>query len=384
MPFRGWFCLLVGVPFLVTALALGVLAVNRAAEISAYHHARACLAGAPADADCLQSVDGSVTAVAEFPGSGRISADYALDVQTASTTLHINFASDSPMLGYAVDGDPAVVTMWRGIPLLVVTDGRSEVTTSVPETSLARLLGNSEETGAFGVFLVLGAVAIRRSRRAGGPQPLTSPALTALMALVLGSIVVEIGGIALDGKPDRLGPDLAATVAALVVVLVLSVWAGISAIRRSRRHQVELAHERTADDVRLHSPALPVNESPIPSSAPPARTAGTAMPQRTRLHPATWPGVLASVAAAWLAPALTAAVLFGVILASHDGPPARAFRQAPACLGETNLAACSEISLPSSTECALRRTTPPSPASRTSPGTASSTRGCSSTGTAPP
>ncbi len=311
MPFRGWFCLLLGAAFLVAAAVLGVLAVDHATEISAYRHARECLANAPADADCLQSVHGRVSAVTESPASGRIPADYMMDVQTASTTLHLTFASDSPMLSYAVDGDPAVVTTWRGIPLSVVTDGRSEVTTSVPETSLARHLGNSQETGAFGVFLVLAAVAVRRNRRSGSTRPMTSPSLTALIALVLGSVVVEIGGIALDGKPSRLGPDLAATVAAVAVVLVLSVWAGMSAIWRPRE-----------------------------ADAPPARTADTAVPQRTRRHPATWPGVLRAHAAGFLAPALTMAVLFGVVLSIQDGPPARAFRLAPACVGETNLATC--------------------------------------------
>lgn len=37
---------------------------------------------------------------------------------------------------------------------------------------------------------------------------------------------------------------------------------------------------------------------------------------------------------------LTVAVLFGVFLTSKDGPAARAFRHAPACAGETNLATC--------------------------------------------
>jgi hypothetical protein len=60
-----------------------------------------------------------------------------LDVRISSTTLHLTFSSDSPMLGYAVDGDPAVVTLWHGVPVSVVTDGRSDVTTSVPESAAA-------------------------------------------------------------------------------------------------------------------------------------------------------------------------------------------------------------------------------------------------------
>lgn len=333
MRFSGWFCLMLGVAFVFAAGVLGVLAIQQATEISAYHHARACLAGAPSNAGCLQAVNGSVAAVTEFPGGGRVSADYALDVRTASTTLHLTFSSDSPMLGYAVDGDPAVVTMWRGVPVSVVTDGRSEVTTSVPETALARDLGNSEEAGGVGVFFVLGALAIRRNRRPGGTQPLTRPVpAAALSALLLGGIVVAIGGMALGGKPSRLGPDLAATGAALIVILGLSAWLGISVKRRASRSPANLARAQgmARNAHGLHAPVLP--------TAPPTRTART--PLRTRMHPANWARVLGARAAAFLSGALIVAVLFGVFFTSQDGSPARAFRHAPACVGETNLATC--------------------------------------------
>src|SRR3984885_1809761 len=173
--FSGWFCLVLGVAFLVAAGALGVLAIQQATEISAYHHARVCPADAPSDAGCLLAVDGFVVAVTEFPGGGRVSADYALDVRSASRTLHLTFSADSPLLGYAADGDPAVVTMWRGVPVSVVTGGRSEVTAYVPVTGLARDVGNSEKTGGVGAFFVFIALANRRNQRAGGTRPLTRP-----------------------------------------------------------------------------------------------------------------------------------------------------------------------------------------------------------------
>jgi hypothetical protein len=316
---------------LFTAGVLGILAIEQATQISAYHHARACRAGAPAKAGCLQAVNGSVAAVTEFPGSGRVSADYALDVRTASATLHLTFSSDSPMLGYAVDSDRAVVTMWRGVPVSVVTDGRSDVTTSVPGTAFARDLGNSEKAGGVGVFFVLGALAIRRNRRAGGPQPLTRPLLAAaLLALALGGIVVAVGGIALGGQPSRLGPDLAATGAVLAVVLGLSAWLGISVTRRAR--------QSTASPAR--GPGMQVNaqdrQTPALPTASPTRVARTPLP--THLHRANWTRVLA--AAAYVPVLLTVAVLFGILLTSQDGPAARAFRHAPACVGETNLATC--------------------------------------------
>jgi hypothetical protein len=331
--FSGWFCLVLGMVFVFAAAVNGVQAIQQATEISAYHHARACPAGAPSDAGCLQAVDGSVAAVAEFPGGGRTSADYALDVRTASTTLHLTFSSDSPMLGFAVDGAPAVVTMWRGVPVSVVTDGRSGVTASVPDAALARDLGNSAKAGGVGVLFVLGALAIRRNRRPGGMQPLTRPVLAAaLSALALGGVVVAVGGIELGGQLSRLGPDLAATGAALVVVLGLSAWLGISVKYRVRQSPAGHARARgmAGDAHRLHAPAL--------STAPPRHRAR--IPLRTRMRPANWARVLSARAVPFLLGGLVGAVLFGVLLTSQDGPPARSFRHAPACVGETNLAAC--------------------------------------------
>jgi hypothetical protein len=237
------------------------------------------------------------------------------------------------MLGYAVDGDPAVLTMWHGVPVSVVTDGRSDITTSVPETALARDLGNSEEAGGVGAFLVFGAWGIRRNWRTGRAQPLTRPVLAAaLSALLLGGIVVALGGWVLGGKPSRLGPDLAATGAALVVVLGLSAWVGISVKRRASESPADLGRvQGMADDAHdLDTPLLP--------TTPLTRTAGT--PPRTRVHPANWTRLLSARAAAYLPVLLTVAVLFGVFFTSQDGPPARAYRYAPACAGETNLATC--------------------------------------------
>jgi hypothetical protein len=331
--FRDWFLLVLGVACLAAAGTLGILAIQQAAEISAYHHARACPAGASPHADCLQAVDGVVAGVTEFPGGYRVSPDYELGVRTASTTLHLTFSSDSPMLGYAADGDPAVVTMWRGVPVAVVTDGRSAVTTSVPETALARDLGKSEEFGGVGVFLVIGALAIRRKRRAGGATvQLARPALAAaLLALVLGGLVVVLGGIALGGKPSRIGPDLAGTGAAIVVIVGLSAWLGIRARRRVSGSPAGLGRGLDMARVAYSSP------TPVPPAAALRPVAKARL--LARAHPANWARALARYAA-FLPVLLTVGVLFGVMFTSQDGPPARAFRQAPACRGETNLATC--------------------------------------------
>jgi hypothetical protein len=331
--FGGWFCLVVGAVCVIAAGMLGILAIQQATEISAYHDARACPAGAPSNADCLQSVDGRVAAVTEFPGGYRISADYALDVRTASTTLHLTFSSDSPMLAYAADGNPVVVTMWRGVPVSVTTDGRSEVTTSVPETALARDLSNSEKTGGVGAFFLIGGWGIRRNRRAGGTQRLPRPVTAAAgSALVLGGIVVAIGGWALGGMPSRLGPSLAGTGAALVVVLGLSAWLGISVKRRASASPASFAgvHAMADDAPGLHTAVLP--------TASPPRAART--PLRTRIRQANRRRVPLAVVTTSVPALLTVAVLFGVFFTCQDGPAARAFRHAPACVGDTNLATC--------------------------------------------
>ena len=351
MRFGAWFCLVLGAVILFAAGVLSILAIQQATEISAYHHARACLASAPSNADCLQAIDGSVAAVTEFPGGYRISPDYALDVRTASTTLHLTFSSDNPMLGYAVNGDPAVVTMWRGVPVSVVTDGRSEATTSVPETAFARELGNSEETGGVGVFFVFCGLAIGSERKAGGGLPPTRPVFAAaLSVLLLGAIVVAIGGWSLGGKPSRLGPDLAGTGAALVVVLGLSAWLGISVKRRASKSLTSFAgaHGKADDAHGLVMPVLPMaSRARMARRTPPNWDLGgeprhlrKATPLRSRIHPANWGRVLAAAANVWLLVLLPAGVVFGVFLTSQDGPPARAFRHAPACVGETNLASC--------------------------------------------
>jgi hypothetical protein len=328
--FGLWFGFAVGVGCLIAAVVLAILAIQQATGLSAYHHARACPAGATSSADCLQAVDGTVAAVTEFPGAYRVSADYALDVRIASTTMHLTFSSDSPMLGYAVDGDPAVVTMWHGVPVSVMTDGRSEVTTSVPETAFTRDLGDTEQTGGVGVFFLLGALAVRRSRRTGIVQPLTSPVLAAaFLAVALGGIVVLFGGIALGGKPSRLGPDLAATGAALVAVLGLSAWLGVSVKRRASKSPV--SHVRApglADDARDLS---------VPRPRSHERAATT---PRTRIHPAVGARVLTGFAAGFVPVLLVVAVLFGVFFTVQDGPAARGFQHARACNGEWNLATC--------------------------------------------
>jgi hypothetical protein len=330
---RGWFCLTVGAILLFAGVVSGILAIQHATEIAAYHHARACPAGAPFSADCLRTVDGSVAGVTE------VSGDNELAVQTASTTLHLRFSSDSPMLGYAVDGNLAVVTTWRGIPVSVMTDGRSDVSMSVPETALAGDLSFAETTGGMGLVFVVMALLIRQGRRTGTGytylrrRPLAAAAVS---MLVPGGLVVAIGGGILDGQPSRLGPDLTLTGGALVVVAGLSAWFGVVTRRRAAEATGRFARPPgvTEGAYGLSAPVVPTTSS----TALPMPAAGTRL--RMRTHPATAARVLSARAVAYVPMLLTVAVLFGVFVTVHDGPLARAFRTAPACIGQTNLTTC--------------------------------------------
>ena len=321
MRFKSGFCLALGLAFLTVAGICGVLTVRQAAEISAYHHASTCPPGAPIVGDCLQSIDGAVTAVIEIGGKG---AKYALDVRTAAGTRHITFSFDSLMLRDVIDGDPAVVTMWRGTPVAVSAGGRTEATANVPETAFARYLGEWALTAGGGLLLLLGAAATRRNRASGG-QPFARPVVAAVtLALWLGCGVVTYSGAILAIDPSALHPDLAAAGAGLVIVAGLSAGLAITVIRRRNR--------RLPAGLGVRLPALRKNAR--------TRMARRARPARARLHPATWAPVWETGAARWVMPALTVPVLFGVFFTTHDGPEARAFRHAPACVGESNLATC--------------------------------------------
>jgi hypothetical protein len=59
-----------------------------------------------------------------------------------------------------------------------------------------------------------------------------------------------------------------------------------------------------------------------------------------RLHPAAWLPIVRRTVPSWAGLLLTVAVLLALLGAAVDGPSARAFRHAPACAGETNLATC--------------------------------------------
>ena len=171
-------------------------------------------------------------------------------------------------------------------------------------------------------------------------QPLTRPVLAAaLSALALGGVVVAIGGIALGGQPSRLGPDLTATGASLAVILGLSAWLGITVKRRSRKYQ---AHRASA-----HGMAGGAHDRQAPARAAALPPRAARIPLRTRMHPAAWARLLGARAAGFIpglltaaAVVLTVAVLSGVVLTGNDGPAARAFRNAPACADDANLATC--------------------------------------------
>jgi hypothetical protein len=149
---------------LIGGLIVGVGAVANASKVSAYDHAKACPSGAAFDADCLQTVDGSVSGVTEVGGKD---ADYALYVQVGSRTLHVTFGSDNQMLCYASDGDSAEVSVWRGIPVAVQSNGYSEIPNSVPASSAWDWVLSIGCLVLGFVILLAGLLDWRRQRRTG-------------------------------------------------------------------------------------------------------------------------------------------------------------------------------------------------------------------------
>ena len=248
-----------GPVFLIGGLIAGVGAVANASTVSAYDHATVCPSGAALDADCLQTVDGSVSGVTEVGGKD---ADYALYVQVGSRTLDVTFGSDNQMLGYASDGDSAEVSVWRGIPVAVQSNGYSEIPNSVPASS------------AWDWVLSIGC-------------------------LVLGFVIL-LGSLLEWRRQRRRGTRVPASRSA--------------AVRRSRpkpvsvRQQHPLPQQQAAPSIRLR--------------------AALRHPYRI---PKLW---------SYLSGALAVALLILLVSSMVNAFNIRAFRDAPACQGESNLSVC--------------------------------------------
>lgn len=368
-----WLWLVLTAALVVAAGWLGVLAIQQATEISAYHHAHACSASAPANASCLGAVDGSVTGITD---NSTRAAYYALDVQTASGTLRLTFSSDSTMLRSAVDGDPAVVTTWRGVPVSVETNGRSEVTTSAPDAAFARDLGYAGMAGGLAMVFASIALWLRRREGADSPQP-SSAYVAASLTLLFGGIVVMAGGIALRAKPSAIGMDLVATGSALAVVLAFVAWLalGVRMRRQTRGYDADLARalERAEKRHRPHHSLRMLfglaRHTRILATARQSRTASPAIQPPTRLSQARWVRVLSANGHDMVPVLLLTGVLFGVFFTSKDAPARRIW---PPAWGPSRR---------SSMECAPPRTTPTALQSRMSRRTASSTAGQNSAGT---
>jgi hypothetical protein len=85
---KRFYLLAIGLAFFAGGTVCGVFAIGQAETASAYSHAAACPGSAAFDADCVQTVGGSVTGVEEFSGKD---SHYELDVQAGSDALAITF-----------------------------------------------------------------------------------------------------------------------------------------------------------------------------------------------------------------------------------------------------------------------------------------------------
>jgi hypothetical protein len=322
-----WFYLLaIGLAFFAGAAVCGVLAIGQAETASAYSHAAACPGSAAFDADCVQTVSGSVTAVEEFSGKD---SHYELDVQAGSHAIAITFPSDDPMLGYAADGDPAEVTVWRGIPVAVTTDGRSAVPSSLPGYAAATDLGYCMESLGVSVFFLVAPLLQWRQRRTGR-QVLSPLGVAGLLAGVLTALDVAATGFMLTGHPDEPATVFTVAAVALVLPLGLGAWAGVSAKRHQAKHPELTALRQPTPLPRRERPS-----TPRPRPAVPLRAS-----LGYRLRPSNWLPMLRALLKSYGTPALVVLVLLGLFFTANDAPNARAFRDAPACQGETNLNVC--------------------------------------------
>lgn len=327
--FTWAFCLVLGVGFLIAAGFAGAGAASQVTAISAFRTAGSCPPGAAPGADCRQYLVGTITGVTEYGGKNPV---YAMDVQTAAGPMNLTFGSDSAMLAYATDGERAVVGMWRGSPVSASVGGRTQATADVPETAFANDLARAAQALGVGVFFLFGAIGLRR-RRMAGRQPILRPAAAAWgMGGFLAALIILVGGLVLSGHPSRLRFDLIGAAVALAVATGLSAWLGLAARHRNRMLPPAVTAVLPAAPA-VARPARPAREARRAAGQPP-------VPLRTRLHPARWLPVVRSRAVPSVVALLIVAVLFGIALTSQDGPAARAFRHAPACAGQANLATC--------------------------------------------
>jgi hypothetical protein len=324
------YLLVVGLAFLACASIFGALAIRQAATASAYRHAAACPSSAAFDADCVQTVGGSVTGVEEVGGND---AQYELDVQAGSRALDISFPFDDQMLSYAADGDPAEVTVWRGIPVSVTANGYSATPSSLPGYAAATDLGHFMECFGVSLLILLAPLGQWRMSRTGrwvlGPL-----GVALLIASVLIALIISASGLLLTQNPDEPATTFIIAAVAVAVALALAAWAG-AAIKRRQRKRPEFAA------LRHPLPAPPRIHRSSPSPQPRPRPAVPLRVRlRYRLRPSGWLPVLRTLLKSFLPPALLILVLSGLFVTMNDAPNARAFQSAPACQGETNLSVC--------------------------------------------
>lgn len=121
--------LLVGLAALVGA-AIGVSETVRAkAANDVYNNARPCPAGTPWSADCVLQVPATVSGAAE---KSRRYNNYLLHVVAADGRHDIDFPGPNAVVRSARDGDPVMLTVWRGGVRMVTRFGASAETTDPP------------------------------------------------------------------------------------------------------------------------------------------------------------------------------------------------------------------------------------------------------------
>jgi hypothetical protein len=209
--------------------------------------------------------------------------------------------------------------------MAVTTGGRSAIPASLPGYAAAIDLGRCMECLGISCFFLIGPL-LRRT----GTQDVGPLGLACLTATSLGGPALAVGGYVLTKSPNEPATVLTGTAVALVIVVALGAWAGVAAKRRRRKHPELMAFRQS-----FVPPSRERRPGPRLRPAVPLRVR-----LAHRLRPSNWLPALWGLLKFYLAPTLVILVVLGLVLMAHDAPNARAFRDAPACQGETNLSVC--------------------------------------------
>jgi hypothetical protein len=185
---------LIGLLCLAGATLCAFTAAGTKSDQDALAAAKPCPVGAPWNADCLQDVEGSVSAV--VPHTGR-PAWYDLQTSTAAGTFSAHLPASNALVRRAVPGDAMLLTMWRGTVVAVSAYGLRAVPSDLPTSGLQPLLAGLSALTGIAIFCLQASftfavsypgkpIKIRPVRKFLAAMWLGSSAVLAVNGMILG------------------------------------------------------------------------------------------------------------------------------------------------------------------------------------------------------